>query len=208
MPPSFAHCWLLPRLPDLMAELPGIDIRVNAQGPHLQGDRLPFPLLADAPADVQIVYGDHNIWEDRAALLLSEVFQPYCAPDFLAQHTLDIPDHLLEQTLISVSQNPVSWEEWLNSHGVDLHQTSVGGIQLDPSHLAIEAAVKGLGVILESSVLVDRNVSSGTLVSPFPDLGRSGLSYWMYKPSAKRARPAVEAVMAWLGENAVVELIR
>src|SRR3546814_4105043 len=73
MPPSFAHCWLLPRLADLLAELPDVDLRVNAQGGHLQGDRTSFPQLADAPADVQIVYGDKDIWEDRAEFLVAEI---------------------------------------------------------------------------------------------------------------------------------------
>ncbi len=43
IPPSLAHCWLLPRLVELIAQHPRIDIRVNAQGSHLQGDRLPGP---------------------------------------------------------------------------------------------------------------------------------------------------------------------
>lgn len=88
-PPSFAHCWLLPRLGELMAHLPGIDIRVNAQGSHLQGDRLPWAPLTDAPADVQIVYGDHELWSDRASHLFAEFFQPLCAPELLRGRTLE-----------------------------------------------------------------------------------------------------------------------
>ncbi|MFW7268041.1 LysR substrate-binding domain-containing protein [Gluconacetobacter sp. Hr-1-5] len=201
MPPSFAHCWLLPRLPDLLRRLPGVDIRINAQGPHLQGDRLPFPPQADAPADIQIVYGDDGIWEDRATHLIRETFQACCAPGVLEQHALDAPERLLDLPLISTSQNPVSWEEWLNLHGVDHDERLAGGIQLDPSHLAIEAAVKGIGIILESDVLAGRELSSGTLVRPFPALGSPGLSYWMYTPSARKARPAVATVMTWLRDR-------
>lgn len=198
MPPSFAHCWLLPRLTDLMAKLPNIDIRVNAQGSHLQGDRTPFPQLADAPADVQIVYGDKDIWEDRASLLLSEVFQPYCAPTFLEQHKIDLPEKLPRKMLISTAQNVVSWDEWLNLQGVDVDENPVGSIQMDPSHLAIRAASNGVGVILESSVLVAQDIADGTLVAPFPHLSRPGVGYWIYTPSAHSLRPSVEAVREWL----------
>ncbi|MHB8530659.1 MAG: LysR family transcriptional regulator [Caulobacteraceae bacterium] len=208
MPPSFAHCWLLPRLTDLMNKLPGVDIRVNAQGGLLQGDRLPFPLLADAPADIQIVYGDKDIWEDRASFLLSEDFLPYCAPAFLAQRVLDAPEQLLRQTLISTSLNAMSWDEWLNSQGVDLNGPYISILQLDPSHLAIEAAVSGAGIILESSALVRGELSAGTLVSPFPHLGRAGLSYWIYTPQARRVRQTVEAVIGWLKITAAVEFPR
>jgi LysR family glycine cleavage system transcriptional activator len=202
MPPSLAHCWLLPRLTDLINELPGVDIRVNAQGSHLQGDRLPFPLLADAPADVQIVYGDRDIWEDRASLLLSEDFALYCAPQFLVQRDLDTPEQLLENTLISTSQNAVSWDEWLNVQGIDSDRPTTSNVQLDPSHLAIEAAVRGVGIILESNALVGGELAVGSLVSPFPHLSRPGLSYWMYTPPANRTRPTVEAVIGWLKDMA------
>jgi len=198
MPPSFAHCWFLPRLADLIATLPAVDIRVNAQGSHLQGDRTPLPQQADAPADLQIVYGDPDIWQDRASLLVSEVIQPYCAPGFLDRHEIDLPAKLSRRMLISTAQNVVSWDEWLNLQGVDLDEDPVGSIQMDPSHLAIRAACDGLGVILESSVLVAHDVFAGTLVASFADLGQPGLGYWIYTPSPQRPRPSVEAVRAWL----------
>jgi len=208
MPPSLAQCWLLPRLADLMTKLPSVDIRINAQGGHLQGDRLPFRQLADAPADVQIVYGDRDIWEDRASLLFSEDFAPYCGAAFLAQNALDAPDDLLRHALISTSQNYISWDEWLTQQGLDAGESAISKVQLDPSHLAIEAAVTGVGVILESSVLVEAELSAGALVAPFPQLGRPGLSYWMYAPSAERARPAVETVIGWLKEMAAASALR
>jgi LysR family glycine cleavage system transcriptional activator len=201
-PPSFAHCWLLPRLPGLIAQHPGTDIRVNAQGSPLQGDRLPWPPLPDAPADLQIVYGDDDLWKDRATLLLSEVVQPLCAPALLKQHTLESLGALLQQTLIS-SQNHLPWEEWFDLQGIDLYENPVGVMQLDPSHLAIAAAIKGMGVILESSVLVANELSVGNLVLPFPNLSHPGLAYWIFKPSLGEARPAVAAFIEWLkGEAA------
>jgi LysR family glycine cleavage system transcriptional activator len=203
-PPSFAHCWLLPRLTDLMARLPGIDIRVNAQGSHLQGDRLPWAPLTDAPADIQIVYGDDDLWGDRGSHLFPEVFQPLCAPELLKGRALASPHDLLREILVSTSQNSISWEEWLDFQGIDLYATHVGTIQLDPSHLAIEAAAKGLGIILESSILVEHELSVGRLVAPFPSLSRPGLSYWMLTPSARKARSTVDAVVAWFKEKAAV----
>jgi LysR family glycine cleavage system transcriptional activator len=200
-PPSFAHCWLLPRLAQLIAQHPDVDIRLLAQGSHLQGDRLPWPTLADAPADIQIVYGDDDLWETRASRLLAEHFQPFCAPALLRRRPLATPNQLLQQTLISTSQNQVNWEGWLNSQGLDLYESAVRTIQLDPSHLAIEAAVRGMGVIVESSVLVERELSAGALVAPFPRLSRPGLSYWIVTPSPRQARPAVDAVIAWLRAN-------
>jgi len=203
IPPSLAHCWLLPRLAELIAQHPRIDIRVNAQGSHLQGDRLPWPTLADAPADLQIVYGDENLWADRASHLFAEDFQPLCAPALLGRHAMDSADQLLQHTLISTSRNAVTWEEWLNWQGIDLDENPVDSLQLDPSHLAIEAAVSGMGFILESNVLVQRQLSIGNLVAPFPHLSRPGLSYWLFAPALRKAPSAVDAVIEWLRESAV-----
>jgi LysR family glycine cleavage system transcriptional activator len=198
MPPSFAHCWLVPHLTELMDRLPGVDIRINAQGSHLQGDRMPFPQLADAPADVQIVYGDSDIWEDRATLLISEIVQPYCSPGFLQMYAPKEPEDLTRHLLISTAQNVVSWEEWLNLQGVDTTDHVFGSVQMDPSHLTIRAARNGVGIILESSVLVADDVADGKLVPIFPDRARQGVGYWMYTPSAQGVRPSVDAVREWL----------
>jgi LysR family glycine cleavage system transcriptional activator len=189
-------------LSKLTAALPGVEIRINAQGAHLQGDRTPFPQVADAPADLQIVYGDRDIWEDRATLLLWENFRPYCAPGFLTRHDLDRPDKLVPAMLIRTGQNVVSWDEWLTANGVDLPLTSLGSILMDPSHLAIRAAADEMGVILESSVLVDRDVSLGTLVAPFPSLAQRGAGYWLHTPAAHRLRPSARAVQDWFGAMA------
>jgi LysR family glycine cleavage system transcriptional activator len=202
LPPSLAHCWLLPRLAELIAQQPGIDIRVNAQGSHLQGDRLPWPTLTDAPADLQIVYGDESLWADRAVHLFSEDFQPLCAPALLEPRALQSANQLLQHTLISTSRNAVTWEEWLNWQGIDLDETPVNTLQLDPSHLAIEAAVSGMGFVLESSVLVQRPLAIGTLVAPFPNLSRPGLSYWLFAPAVRKAPSAVDAVIEWLRQAA------
>jgi LysR family glycine cleavage system transcriptional activator len=203
LPPSLAHCWLLPRLAELIAQHPGIDIRVNAQGSHLQGDRLPWPTLTDAPADIQVVYGDENLWADRALHLFSEDFQPLCAPALLASRKIDSIHQILEHTLISTSRNAVTWEEWLNWQDIDVDETPARTLQLDPSHLAIEAGVNGLGLILESSVLVQRQLAIGDLVAPFPNLVRPGLSYWLLTAPLRKAPSAADAVTEWLRQTAV-----
>lgn len=198
MPPSFARCWLLPRLAGLLAEVPGVDIRLNAQGSYQHAERSPFPQLADAPADVQIVYGDGDIWKDRASLLVTEVYQPYCSPAFVKDHRIACPEDLGQTTLIRTALNIVSWEEWLNAQGVDLDSHPAGSLQIDPSHLAIKAATDGIGVILDSSVLVAPEVTGGALIAPFPHLSWPGVGYWLYTPSAHTLRPSVEAVRNWL----------
>ena len=77
-------------------------------------------------------------------------------------------------------------------------------MQLDPSHLAIEAAVRGMGVILESSILVEGEVTAGRLIAPFPDLSLPGLSYWLFALTQRKSASAVDAVIEWLQANSDV----
>src|SRR3546814_13835906 len=112
-----------------------------------------------------------------------------------------LPEKLPLKSLISTAQNVVSWDEWLNLQGVDVEDNQICSVQMDPSHLAIRAARNGVGVILESSVLVAQEVSDGTLTPLFPHLSRPGVGYWIYKPSAHSLRPCVEAVRQWPRET-------
>jgi LysR family glycine cleavage system transcriptional activator len=188
----------MPRVRALMAALPDIDIRVNAQGNYPHENRSPFPALADAPADVQIVYGDKGVWDGRASLLLSEAYQPYCSPAFAQTHGIGSPEDLRPPMLIRTALNFLSWDEWLTLQGIDIDGARAGAIQMDPSHLAIGAACDGVGVILESSALVAQAVAEGALIAPFPDRARPGAGYWMYTPSAFSLGPSVQGVRAWL----------
>jgi LysR family glycine cleavage system transcriptional activator len=92
----------------------------------------------------------------------------------------------------------------MEAQGVDIYENAVATMQLDPSHLAIEAAVEGMGVILENRILVERHLSNGSLIAPFTELGAPGLSYWILTLSSRQNRPAVDAVIGWLKQNASI----
>ncbi|KGM34944.1 LysR substrate-binding domain-containing protein [Inquilinus limosus] len=196
-PPSLAGNWLLPRLPAFLAAHPEIDIRVHADLRLVTegGGR------AEAEGvDLAIWYGDHG--PPTAVPLLAETIQPLCAPSLAARTELRAPRDLLALPLIVTRDNRVSWEGWFRRQGVALDEAFAGTLQLDPSHVAIEAAVKGLGVVLESDALAGDALRDGRLVAPFPGLGISWTAYWLdIAPGAMR-RASVGAVRAWLLESA------
>jgi LysR family transcriptional regulator, glycine cleavage system transcriptional activator len=188
-PPSFASRWLLPRLPRFLAKYPGIEIRVNAEAGHRSkaGD-----------ADLMIVYGDTSRWMPQPAPFLNERIQPLCAASLVTSGKISAPADLARQVLIKTRDNALSWEAWFRQQGVDQGRVMARAIQLDPSHVAIEAAVNGLGVILESDILTREEVATGKLVGPFPETGATLSSYWLMPPPAKSERDAVSRVRRWL----------
>lgn len=191
-PPSLATHWLTPRLPALIEAHPGVDLRVFAIR-TADGNVEDF--------DIVIGYGDDKRWKGRARPLLEETIQPYCAPSRLGRAKRLTPKQLLAQPLIRSRENAVSWESWFGQRGLSFDDADLPPIQLDPSYVAIEAAVKGVGVILESSLLTQEHVAAGRLLAPVQEKRAPSTSYWLL-PLRKGARAATLKAYGWLIDQA------
>lgn len=191
-PPSLATHWLMPRLPAFIAAHPGIDLRVFAIR-TADGNVEDF--------DITIGYGDATRWQGRAHPLLEETIQPYCAPVRLHGARSLTPKQLLAQPLIQSRENAVSWESWFGQRGLAFGAAENSPLQLDPSYVAIEAAVKGVGVILESSLLTREHVEAGRLVASVPETRPPSTSYWLLPLHKGARRPVVDAY-TWLASQA------
>lgn len=187
-PPSLASRWVVPRLPRFLALNPTIDIQVNA----------PFVNQAGDEADVIVTYGNAARWQATAVPFLSETTQPLCAPALMASGQIRTPADLLSQTLITTKLNALTWEDWFHKQGVRLDRLLLRPIQFDPSHLAIDAALGGLGFILESDILTRSELAAGRLVAPFPGTAMSTPSYWLLPLKHASARSAVVIAYDWL----------
>lgn len=193
-PPSLANHWLMPRLPAFLQAHPGVDVRVFAVR------------TADSTAenvDIVIGYGDASRWSGRAEPLLQERTEPYCAPDRLGRRSSLTAEMLLQHPLIRSRDNDLSWDVWLGRRGLSLASAVTPPIQIDPSYVAIEAAVKGIGVILESSILTQDHVEAGRLVAPVREPSQASTSYWLL-PLPKGAKPPAAAAYDWLLHQANV----
>ena len=187
-PPSLATHWLMPRLPAFLEANPGIDIRVIAIR------------TADGNADdfdITIAYGDPARSKGLSQPLLEEAYRPYCAPSLLAGAVAIGARELLAMPLIRSRDNDTSWKDWFAERGIGFEPSAVNGIQIDPSYVAIEAAVKGVGVVLESSILTHEHVQTGRLVAPVTEQERPAISYWLL-PLHPGARRSTHIAYDWL----------
>lgn len=159
-PPSFAPAWLLPRVERFIRRHPHIDLRIHAT---------PQPVdFFRTDTDVEIRYGDAD-WAGLVVTpLMQDVHAPLCSPRVRAAlgDRLE-PALLLSAPLITSERAPIAWEQWFRVRGV------VGGVRrglrFDRGYLALQAAVLGLGVALESTVFAGQHFSDGTLVRVFPE---------------------------------------
>lgn len=188
-PPSISDKWLLTRLSKFMRCNPRIDVRVVAT------DRLPD--FRESGTDIAIWYG--NNWPPHVVKpFLVERIQPLCSPELLVgDHPLRTPSDLVFQTLIHAPGNIVTWNDWLKANdvkGVDAQR----GLWLHPSYVGIDAAVKGLGIVLESDVLTSEELASGQLVAPFDGLHITNNSYFLVYPSSHATRESLRVFEDWM----------
>ncbi|WP_199229586.1 transcriptional regulator GcvA [Azospirillum sp. TSO22-1] len=189
--PSFATQWLMPRLARFSSLNPDIDVHLNASATPAD--------LTTAAVDLDIRYGTKL--QPAGTMVLpfpTETIVPLCSPALAGgPHPIRAPEDLRHHTLIHSEICLVGWRDWMRQHRkVPLDITR--GPRFDRSFMAISAAVDGLGVCLESLLLVERELDTGRLVAPF---GLEGLRVQGYTCNLLKSRaelPKIRSFQNWL----------
>ena len=189
--PSFAAQWLMPRIARFSAKNPDIDVRLNASKESVD-------LIAQA-VDIDIRYGSKNIQPAGVTTFVfpPESIVPLCSPAMAnGPHPIRTPEDLCHHTLIHSEVCLVTWRDWSRKYRVPLDLKR--GPRFDRSFMSISAAVDGLGVCLESLLLVQRELETGRLVAPlgFEGLEVQGYTFNVLKSSADL--PKVRNFHDWL----------
>lgn len=188
--PSFAAKWLQPRLPSFLAAHPGVKVRLStlAEQDDLDSGRF----------DIAITYRRPGPAYPDAQPLLTEKLRPFCSPNLARTLAMTSLGDLARATLIH-SVNGLTWAEYLRrvGHGA---LSPANELWLDRSTMAIDAAVNGMGVILESELLTAQEVQDGRLVAPFDDpaLQIETTSYYLIKAPGFRGGTHIGAFETWL----------
>tara|TARA_R110002020_G_scaffold475294_2_gene709440 strand:+ start:148 stop:1083 length:936 start_codon:yes stop_codon:yes gene_type:complete len=202
-PPSFLQLWLLPRLPRFEANEREIEISLDAEA------RLTPPLWLPNRARLSLRYGQ-GPWPGVTSLhLFEDTLFPVCSPYLLAQASIQTPNDLLAQTLLTVewcshAGHPIpGWSDWFKSAGVALTKMP-NQRQYSLYSLALDQAIAGQGVVLASYPLVADRLASGVLVRPFAEQFplASPFAYELILPSNGEAPPAVARFTEWLEHEA------
>jgi LysR family transcriptional regulator, glycine cleavage system transcriptional activator len=188
--PSFAAKWLQPRLREFLDENPDMRVRLSTLSTHED--------LGTSRFDIAIAYGLPPSNQSHVEPLLVERLRPMCSPALASSFALRAPKDLERVTLIH-SVNALTWVEYLRRVGV-------GGLRphnelwLDRSTMAIEAAVSGLGVVLESEILAGDELRDGRLIAPFahPKFSVEATSYFLVRSGSSRNSAETVAFEQWL----------
>lgn len=192
--PTIATKWLLPRLPAFLEANPDIDIR-------LDGTNEPTDFARDL-VDVEIRHGTGKWTGLHMEPLVEECFLPVCAPSLAAAGSLGVDDlsrfRLIHSVKAQVQWNTLFLKAGLADHGV------MKRLYFDRSHMAVDAAVLGLGVALESTLMMERELQSGQLVVPLRDVPDMRVTtQWLVCPHANLRRGRVRRFLGWVREQAL-----
>lgn len=189
LPPTFAARWLLPRLSSFRALHPEISITFDTS--HRQ---VGFPVdnvdlavrMARAP------------WPDLISVcLFVERLIPVCSPEFLDRHRQGGRLDLATVPLLHLASVTEDWAAWIDAAGVSEIDLSAC-LSFDTAHMAVDAAVAGLGVAIGRRPLIDPELSAGQLIEAATPEVQSTTGYWLVHAPEVNSRPEVRAFSDWL----------
>ena len=195
--PSFAVRWLGPRLSRFIAEHPTWDFRVDASPDPSNFER--------EVVDLDLRYGRGNWPGLHSEAIVYDYLMPMCSPDYLVQledHDTSPEERLTQARLIDSVKTTMQWDNWLARHRIQ-RRSDTSALRFDRSSLAIQQAINGLGVVLDSTTLARDELLDGTLVPLVPELGAIRFpGYWIVSPARHQSRRLVKVFSEWIKAEA------
>lgn len=175
---TWAMRWLIPRLPAYYARHPGQTVEVTTS-------ILPVDFRHDQ-VDAAVRMAPTEPAVPQATRLQPFALAPYAAPGTV----------LATATRLVSQARPRDWASWARQAAVALESQAMA---FESTNFAIEAAVKGLGAVIASPLLVERELRDGKLVQAHPAVVPTAESYWLVLPS--KPRQEAIAFRDWLLES-------
>ena len=187
--PSFASAWLMPRLADLRARHPEVNLMIDAS-PALRQ-------LRPGELDVAIRHGCGDWPGVETEVLLSSPIAVVAAPALVGEGAISGPEALTQyHWLHETGVNEAS--DWLARHGVSGGVSA--GVTALPGNMMMEAARQGQGVAILAWPFVAEDVAAGRLRLLFQD-DHDKAYYIVTRPGVQRE--AVRLFLRWLRRQKV-----
>ena len=193
--PSLATKWLRPRLASFLDANPDIELRLN-------GTNEPTDFSREA-VDIEIRHGEGRWPGLFVEGLAEESFLPACAPTYAAASSMTAGD-VRQHRLIYSFKSQVQWPQWFALAGVPPTEES-RRVLFDRSHMSVDAAVDGMGLALESTLMMWRELCSGALICPVMSPPPIKLTtQWIVCPFDHLHKNKVKIFLDWLHAEQLV----
>ena len=190
--PGFGVHWLGPRLSDFVTRFPDWDLRIDASPDPTDFDREMIELDIRYGAGNWPGYHCEPVFDDRVV--------PLCSPAYRDQlgDTSDIAAFFEKARLIGTPRALCQWTHWQHHNGLEPINTHMSSL-MDRSSMALQLAIDGVGIVLDSMALAMREIHDGRLVPALPQFPVLRFSsYWGICPPRYLKRKAVQVFLDWL----------
>ena len=192
--PTLGSKWLLPRLQRFLDANPDVELRLNATTEPTDFSR--------EDVDVEIRHGEGQWPGVFVEGLAEETYMPVCAPSYAQANSMEAAE-LQQHRLIHSVKAQLQWAQWFTSAGVT-PSAEWSRLLFDRSHMAIDAATDGLGVALESNLMMWRELRHGSLVCPVRNPPRFTLTtQWVVCPFDHLRKAKVQLFLEWIRQERV-----
>lgn len=189
VPPLFCAHWLLPKLDRFASAHPDINFRIlNATEDRPQ-------LLREV--DIAVVWGDQIPQGHEGVRLVSVMLTPVASPLLMANFDASEPIAFFRQNRILHEGGVASWQLWCASAGIDAFQSPNGWILDDPA-LVIDACIRGHGIALGTTPLIDNLLAEGRLIAFDRRAFAAPHQYFLTRPNRPTTERAAGVVFDWL----------
>jgi DNA-binding transcriptional LysR family regulator len=187
--PSVSSKWLLPRLHSFVDANPDIELRLDATNEPTD--------FHTENVDLEIRHGEGDWPGLFVEGLGKERFLPLCAPSLTAPASLAAAE-LTGHRLIHSVKSQLQWPRWFFEAGIEADKRW-RRVLFDRSFMAIDAAIDGIGIALESDLLAWRELGDGRLICPVkhpPDVSLT--TQWIVCPHTHLRHRKTRTFLDWL----------
>jgi DNA-binding transcriptional LysR family regulator len=195
---AFATLWMVPRMQQVRADLPDVEIRLHTadRDLNLVAENFPLGIRGGKPSD----------WSRyEAAAFAPEEIAAVASPDYLNRLGVPhAPAELIGHSLVHLDEpfrRAASWGEWLRSAGV-VTPPKPAALRANEYVTVVQAALDGEGVALGWLHLVKNHIAAGRLVKVTGHVMCTGDAFHVAWPKGRLLSGPARRVRDWIIANA------
>ncbi len=181
---AFTLFWLMPRLHDLYAQHPWINLNIL---PHIWDND-----QRQANVAVEVMCGI-NYAEQGYRPLRQEHFFPVCSPGLLSSGRLETAPHFDSPGMTA------NWDRWHSSGLSDLASKPIN--YSSTVVVSLTAASNGVGLALSHTTLFEAAESAGLLIRPFEGEVAMQERYFISDLRKQDQTPATRCLLEWINQQ-------
>src|SRR5271165_4653977 len=196
--PTFAMRWLIPRLPQVQRDHPGLELRIVTASTPAEQFRMDVDAVISGPSRQSGWVGKRFLGEARL---------PVLSPELMEKVPLQTAADLERHTLLHAATLRAAWPRWLAAANIPDVKPAHEQV-FEHFYFAIQAALEGLGVVMGPLALVGDELREGRLLAPLKEPALRTRGYFVYAREPSSDAPAVAALRKWLilaGSQAEIE---